>query len=239
MIFKRKSGFSLVEVLLALSIGGIVLVVATSLLVTISRTWANRPATRDAFDAHVNGVDHFLTAIIEEASISPFSKNSQKSIDLKSPIGFSEAEDPLIYLYLKEAPPLFDSQNGKSTRVHTYLFPNEAEGLSLLWFTDLQELEKDEGGDVQPAEEDELKRTIISPFCQEVFYCYYGEEGAEKDDIKNWEFFSELQESEKGDGYRMPASMKLVFRWENENLERTITLSLNDPAPSGIEEEPR
>ena len=49
----------MVEVLLALTIGGLVLVAATALLITISQAWANRPATRDAFDAHVNGVAHF------------------------------------------------------------------------------------------------------------------------------------------------------------------------------------
>jgi len=42
-----RKGFSLVEVLLALAIGGLVLMAASSLLVTISQAWANRPATRD------------------------------------------------------------------------------------------------------------------------------------------------------------------------------------------------
>ena len=64
----RKGGFSMIEVLLALAIGGLVLTAASSLLITISRAWAERPATRDAFDAHVNGVAHFLTAILEEAT---------------------------------------------------------------------------------------------------------------------------------------------------------------------------
>ena len=44
------------------------LMAASALLVTISQAWANRPATRDAFDAHVNGVAHFLTAMLEEAT---------------------------------------------------------------------------------------------------------------------------------------------------------------------------
>ena len=63
-----KKASRLVEVLLAMAVGGIVLMAASSLLVTISQAWANRPATRDAFDAHVNGIAHFLTAMLEEAS---------------------------------------------------------------------------------------------------------------------------------------------------------------------------
>ena len=73
----KKAGFTLMEVLLALSIGGLVLIAATALLVTISQAWANRPATRDAFDAHVNGVAQFLTAILEEASVPPLAKNME------------------------------------------------------------------------------------------------------------------------------------------------------------------
>ena len=39
---KRIQGFSMVEVLLALAIGGLVLMAASALLVTISQAWANR-----------------------------------------------------------------------------------------------------------------------------------------------------------------------------------------------------
>ena len=235
----KKAGFTLMEVLLALSIGGLVLIAATALLVTISQAWANRPATRDAFDAHVNGVAQFLTAILEEASAPPLAKNKSEPIDLRIPVGFSESEDPLVYFYLREAPPLFFSPHGKSVRVHTYLYPEESEGLSILWFSDLQELEKDDDGNLQPADEDELMKTLVSPFCKEVYYCYYGEEDADEDDIKSWEIFSDLEESEKNDGYRLPAFMKLVFRWDEEDLERTISLAIERPAPSGLEEDPR
>ena len=102
-----KRGFTMVEVLLALSIGSLVLVSATSLLMTISQAWANRPATRDAFDAHVNGVAQFLTALLEEATLAPSSKDGDRTVKLEAPIGFGSIEDPLVSFYLKEAPPFF------------------------------------------------------------------------------------------------------------------------------------
>ena len=68
---------------------------ASSLLVTISQAWANRPATRDAFDAHVNGIAHFLTAMLEEASGSG-AKLQNNVIELARPVGFSDRDDPLI-----------------------------------------------------------------------------------------------------------------------------------------------
>ena len=232
-----KSGFTMVEVLLALSVGSLVLISATSLLMTISQAWANRPATRDAFDAHVNGVAHFLTALIEEATAAPSSKGGDQVVKLEAPIGFGSIDDPLVSFYLKEAPPLFFNPYGKAVKVRTYLFPEENEGLSLLWFSELQELEKNEEGILQPIEEEGLRKTLISPFCQEVFYCYYGEEDDQEDDIKNWDFSRDLQESEKSEEYRIPDFMKLVFRWDKEDLERTISLPIKNHAPSGIEAE--
>ena len=96
----------MVEVLLALTIGGLVLVAAL-LFITISQAWANRPATRDAFDAHVNGVAIF-SALLDDASLPALASGGVREIiALRSPTGFGETEDPLVSFYLKEAPPLF------------------------------------------------------------------------------------------------------------------------------------
>ena len=91
-----------------------------------------------------------------------------------------------------------------------------------------------------PEDEDEMRKTLVSPFCAEIFYCYYGDEDAGPDDIKEWEIQNSLQESDKNnDSYRIPAFIKLVFRWDEENLERTISLAIETLAPTGIEEEPK
>jgi prepilin-type N-terminal cleavage/methylation domain-containing protein len=234
----KKRGFSMIEVLLALCIGGLVLTAASSLLVTISRAWAERPATRDAFDAHVNGVAHFLTAVLEEATIPTLNSSGTDLIDLQRPVGFSESEDPLIHFYLREGPPILVWPTGAASRVHCYFKFEEDDGLSFLWFSELQEMEKNDDGQMELEDENALFKTPISPFCSEIFYCYYGEEDAASDDIKEWDILSDLEESVKSGKFRIPAFIKLVFKWEEENLERTITLPIKRISPSGIEEEP-
>lgn len=237
---RKKRAFSLVEVLLALAIGGLVLAAATSLLVTISQAWANRPATRDAFDAHVNGVAHSLTAMLEEATIPVGVSSRKKAITLGRAPGFSETDDPLLQFYLREAPPLFFWPNPSevASRVHAFLQVDERDGLCLLWYSDLQELEKNDKGQREPEDDDELFCTLISPFCTEVYYCYYGEEDAGPDDPKSWEIEDELEEDIDSGNFRLPAFAKLVFRWDEENLERVISLAIDRPSPSGITEEP-
>ena len=236
---KKQPGFSLVEVLLALAVGGLVLMSASSLLVTISQSWANRPATRDAFDAHVNGIAHFLTAVLEEATLAKEGSGDADMVELLRPVGFSETKDPLIKFYLREAPPLFFWPHGLASRIHVYFQFEEGEGLYFLWYSDLQELEKSDNGEHQLENEDQLFRTPISPYFEEVYYCYYGEEGETADEEKTWQIESELEENIESGKFRVPDFIKIVFRWDEEDLERTITLSVRKPSPSGIEEEPK
>ena len=236
---KKQPGFSLVEVLLALAVGGLVLMSASSLLVTISQSWANRPATRDAFDAHVNGIAHFLTAVLEEATLAKEGSGGADMVELLRPVGFSETKDPLIKFYLREAPPLFFWPHGLASRVHVYFQFEEGEGFYFLWYSDLQELEKSDNGEHQLENEDQLFRTQISPYFEEVYYCYYGEEGETADEEKTWQIESELEENIESGKFRVPDFIKIVFRGDEEDLERTITLSVRKPSPSGIEEEPK
>ena len=235
---RARKGFSMIEVLLALTIGGLVLTAATSLLITISRAWAERPATRDAFYAHINGVAHFLTAVLEEATLPATSGSGDQPIDLQRPIGYSESEDPLIHFYLREGPPLLVWPNGPASRVHCFFQFIEGEGLSILWYSELQELEKNDQGNMELEDEDELFKTSISLFCTEVFYCYYGDDNEGDDDLKEWEIVDDLEEDIRSGKYRTPDFMKLVFSWEDEDLERTITLPIRRISPTGIEEEP-
>ena len=247
MIFKKtkKRGFSLVEVLLALAVGGLVLLAASSLLMTISTAWANRPATRDAFDAHIDGVYRFLTALIEDVSLPMDAKSGDQLISLDTPKGYDDSDDPLISFFVREAPPLLFSPFGPIVNASIYFYPEaEDSRLSLLWYSSLQELERNEQGVVELAEEDELRKTLISPFLGEVFFGYYGEESDgnsnNEDDFKEWEWTEKLKESETKEGeYRLPDQMKLVFEWEDENLEKTITIAIKKPAPSGIVASPR
>ena len=102
----------------------------------------------------------------------------------------------------------------------------EGEGLSFLWFSEFQELEKNDKGELEPEDEDELFKTLISPLCDQIFYCYYGDEDADSDDIKEWEILEDLDENIESGKYRIPDFIKIVFKWPGEDLERTITLPI-------------
>ena len=48
-----------------------------------------------------------------------------------------------------------------------------------------------------------------------------------------------MEENVSNGKYRVPDFIKLVFQWEEEELERTISLAIDRLAPSGIEEDPQ
>ena len=121
--------------------------------------------------------------------------------------------------------------------MHAYLYFDDREGLSFLWFSELQELEKNEKGKLEPEDESDLRKTTISSFCDEIFYCYYGDEDDKEGDIKEWKVEDDLEENIQSGKFRIPAFIKLVFRWAEEDLERTVTLAVERIAPNGLEED--
>ena len=226
------------EVLVALAIGGLLLVSSTDLLVSISKRWIDGPSSKDAFDAHVNGVSRFLTAVMEEANrANPEFLGGNQAIDLRRPVGFSDSEDPLIHFYLRDAPPFFVWPKARLSGSCLSLF-RRGRRLEHRLVSELQELEKNEEGEMAPEDEDELFKTLVSPFCETIHYCYYGDEDDGELDIKEWEYPTDLRESEKTEGkFQLPAFIKLVFRGEEEGLDRTITIPIERLSPNGLEEE--
>ena len=70
------------------------------------------------------------------------SQKGDQSVDLQRPVGFSESDAPLIHFYLREAPPLFVFEEGSRHWVHAYFQFDDRDGLSFLWFSELQELKR-------------------------------------------------------------------------------------------------
>ena len=154
-----EKGFSMMEVLVALAIGGLLLVSSTDLLVSISKRWIDGPSSKmpstltqtafPAFSPRSWRKQLFQPSILREIRLSTCVDRSV----------FSDSEDPLIHFYLRDAPPFFVWPKGPAQRVHAYLYFEEGEGLSIAWFSELQELEKNEEGEMALEDEDELFKT--------------------------------------------------------------------------------
>lgn len=140
--------------------------------------------------------------------------SSEEPITWASPPGFTNSKDPLLNFTLTTAPPLLVGlENAPLLGINTFLYFDDTEGLSLLWYSNLQE----ETEDIR-----DLRRTTISTLVTDIQYVYWDE------DFEKWETEDEPMEGDGVDQYILPRFIKLTFEYEGETQERTFTI----PVPS-------
>ena len=259
------AAFTLLEVILAVTIAGALLAGAATLMVSVTNAWLERE-DRHFFEDHVDGATEFLQASFsmagteialsddDESSASTSnesdykdtetgspqvtveisgnnasdsgnsseSKNtgsttgsglirvSEDPIDWSKPPGFADYQDPLLHFGLRETPPLLvQRENAPIIGVEAFLHFEDEKGLSLLWYTPLQEDSEDL---------DDLHRTPISDLVTKVEYIYWDER------FEKWESETEPKEGEGDDQFILPRFLKLTFEYEAVTKERTLTI---------------
>ena len=258
------AAFTLLEVILAVSIAGALLAGTATLMVSVTDTWLERQ-DQHFFEDHVDGVTEFLQASFSMAgteivlgddeesggSTSNESGNnnietddSQLTVDISgnnnlegatsmegnsesttgsflvrvceypidwsNPPGFANYQNPLLHFKLRDTPPLLvQTENAPIIGVEAFLHFEDNEGLSLLWYTPLQEDSEDL---------EDLRRTALSDLVTRVEYVYWDER------FEKWESETEPKEGEGDDQFILPRFIKLTFEYESVTKERTLTI---------------
>lgn len=134
---------------------------------------------------------------------------AEEPIAWKRPPGFAAYRDPLLGFTLSRQPPLLvNLENAPALGVEAFLYFTEADGLSLLWFSTLQEAVEDER---------DLRRTMLSPFVRSIEYVYWDER------FERWETEDEPREG-PGESLLLPRYLKLQFEHEGIIDERLIAI---------------
>lgn len=135
---------------------------------------------------------------------------SEDPIGWSQPPGFADYQDPLLRFGLHDTPPLLvQTENAPIIGVEAFLHFEDDEGLSLLWYTPLQEDTEDL---------DDLRRTKISNLITKMEYVYWDER------FEKWETESEPKESVDDDQFILPRFLKLTFEYEGVIKERSLTI---------------
>ena len=138
---------------------------------------------------------------------------SEEPVGWASPPSFASFRDPLLNFKLREQPPLLvNVDNAPALGVDVFLYFEPNEGLSLLWYSILQEEAEDEN---------DLRRTLISPYVTSIQYVYWDER------FESWEEESEPKEGDNEE-FMLPRFIKLLFEYEGVTKERTLAI----PVPS-------
>lgn len=257
------AAFTLLEVILAVTIAGALLAGAATLMVSVTNAWLERQ-DRHFFEDHVDGVTEFLQGSFsiagteialgdedgsggstisetgneieadgsqvtvdisgnnnlesgnsmegntESTASSGLIRVSEDPIDWSQPPGFADYQEPLLHFKLRDTPPLLvQTENAPIIGVEAFLHFEDDEGLSLLWYTPLQEDSEDL---------DDLRRTPLSDLVIKVEYVYWDER------FEKWESETEPKEGEGDDQFILPRFLKLTFEYEAVTKERTLTI---------------
>lgn len=201
-------GFTMIEVLVALTLGGIILGAATFHIVSLGKIWTHDWSRRH-YVHHKDSLTALLTRTFREAD-SGFStlgtEGKVAGLRWENPPGESTLDDPLIRFYLKQPPPILISNPPLASSIIAFLYFEEDEGLALLWYP---LIEVRDGEPVEIEDVDDLYRTSLSPYVELIEYCYWDK------DKEQWEV--EEDPLDEDDNYVMPDFLKLTFRFNDEH----------------------
>lgn len=141
-------------------------------------------------------------------------RSPEKPVSLTRLPGAAEYQDPLISFKLIDVPPLFINLDDEPViGIEAFIHFEDDEGLSLLWYSNLQE-------EVEDTED--LRRTEISQLVTAMQYVYWDEK------FEKWEVEDKLMDGEGDEEFLLPRFIKITFEYEGETKVRNLTI----PVPS-------
>jgi len=213
----KKQGFTLIEALLALALGGFALMSATSLLVSLSRTWASDTPDAKVFEVRTHNIKRFFREFVEE---------SIGKMEIKD--WPSEGDEPLICFPINEPPPIFWSPiPGGSSQVLAYL-RLDGYNLEIKWYSKIIKTETTEDGRAAPEDYDDYHTITLSEDA-DMEYLYINDEG--ELDIE-----SDLRDD--GGKYELPDALHISFESDYADDSKSIYLYLDESLPTGPAREP-
>ena len=208
---KFRKAFTVIEVILAMSVSAIVMFGCASLMYDMVAV-SDRLERSWTLKSHADGVERFVRSAVASSLILHPSRVQDvlatypsKTMCLSQPPEMDSSSDYYLTFGVNGAHPLFVSPTGFSPAKICWLYHDEDEGLSVIWRHANAEFENSDAG---------VYKTKISPFVKEIIYIYDNDNG--------WEEESEIDSTETG---KFPYYIKLVFVRDSEKLERVISLS--------------
>ena len=212
----RRGAFSLIEVLLAMSIAGIVMTAVCAMLfnmVSIMESFEND----NPFVSHVDRVEKFLTSRIAASRFAGAADTDLRGTALSQDLNISYSRPPdantsdnlRLCFGVSDDHPLFVSSKSITSEKVCWLDLSEDEGLSLLWCFARKE------DTLMEDSERPVYRTKISPYVKSIEYLYYYADGF------GWTWETEIKEGSDA-AKQLPTLIKLEFEHGTEKAVRFI-----------------
>jgi prepilin-type N-terminal cleavage/methylation domain len=202
----RNGAFTLLEILLALALVGLVLVAMNTFVFSMGELWGRNSEVR-LFEQHVRAVTRFLENELRTAAFPPAVAAGDAPIEPKEIRPASGMTEHLLTFELPQGSRLFTWPDRPLPEVVCSLQVRDREGLFVLWHSRIE----------KRFNEDPPREAIVSPLVSELAYEYYDP------DFKNWKSETQLRR-EGNDQYLTPQRLRLKFAYGKLSRETLITL---------------
>ena len=202
----RRGGFTLLEILLALALVGLVLVSMNTFVFSMGELWG-RNADLRLFDQHARAVSRYLEHELRVATFPPAGRVGSDAItgqEIRPQSGMSEN---LLTFELPEGSRLFTWPERPLPEVVCSLQVREREGLLLLWHSRLEKRFTD----------DAPRETVISPLVSAMTYDYFDAT------FKTWKNEPQLRR-DNNNKLMAPQRLRLKFSYGKLERENVIVL---------------
>lgn len=203
---KRAAGFTLIEIMVALAIVGMMLLALNVFVFSMGELWG-RHSEGHLFDEHVNAVTHFLQDELNAATYPPAARASATPVAPTQITPMNGMQDNLITFDLLSTDRFFNWPDRPLPEVTCSLQERPNDGLYLLWHSRLEV-----NYATQPPRE-----TRVSPYVTAMAYDYYDS------NVNRWSTATLIQMDSTGNPMT-PQRLRLTFTYGK--LTRQVLLTI-------------
>jgi prepilin-type N-terminal cleavage/methylation domain-containing protein len=205
---RSPAAFTLIEILLALSLVGLVLVSLNTFIFSMGELWGKNQDVR-LFEQHVRAVTRFLENELRTAAFPPAAVPGGTPITVQEIRPQSGSMENLLTFELPEGNRLIRWPDHPLPEVVCSLQADERSGLRLLWHSRLETRFND----------DPPRETVITPLVTALAYDYYDPA------FKNWK--TETQPQRDTENHLLPPQrLRLTFTYGTMTRETVVTLPI-------------
>ncbi len=203
---KRRRGFTLLEVLLALALVALLLVAMNTFVFSMGELWGRRTDVR-LFDQHVRAVTRYLEHELRAAALPPAARANSTPIALQEIRPQAGLTEKLLTFELPGGGRLFSWPDRPLPEVVCSLQARQGEGLVLLWHSRLE----------KNFESDPPREAVITPLVSGLTYDYYDSE------TRRWSTETTLKSDAQGQPMT-PQRLRVKFAYGQLTRESIVTL---------------
>ena len=208
-ISRVSRGFTLIEILVALALVGLLLVALNTFVFSMGELWGQRTDLR-LFDQHVRAVTRFLEHELRAAALPPAARANSTPIALQEIRPLNGLTEKMLTFELPGGSRLFTWPERPLPEVVCSFQARQGEGLVLLWHSRLE----------KNFDTEAPRETVVTPLVAGLAYDYYDA------DTSRWTTETALKNDRQGQPMT-PARLRLKFAYGKLTREAVVTL----PAP--------